>query len=592
MLGGGAMITSRIGWAFGVLWGFGLLGSACSGSASRTTPPNTMTNDAGSTGTDPTFCTPGTRRCDGHEIKRCDDTGSELLEQDCLSQECRLQGSEPFCPPTACAANLGVCDGNTATKCKLDGSGPRSGGVDCGASHQFCRGGECRDTLCEPNQKSCKDGNVYLCSADGSLLSLLDACTDGEQCDEGSGTCVVHVCQPNEVSCDGARVVTCDARGSKLSVTTDCAAQGQVCTAGRCEKRACVPSTTFCKGSDRYQCDPAGTSSTLLQTCRAGAEHCEVTPAGLYAFCVSNVCIAGQKVCDGDMVKTCNADGSLPSDGTYCTKDEYCEDAVCKPRSCDLGGLLCKGKDVYSCEHNGPQLYATCEANQACLAVAHYDHSDEFSSYRDLVWCAYPSCPPNATRCALNQIGTCGPDGQSLSTVTNDCAASGKVCTASATCATSVSDTLGKGQSIQTFPAGIYVGNMLEVHSSRKLSELQMWLVFAAPRIIRWMIFEQVGNDFLPRVDKLTTVASSSGYVGSGPLGSGYQLVAGKRYVVGAVLADECVGTIGEVTADDQLSFGALLGSIYTYDDLSPIGLVSSIQPYTSALMMVTTESP
>src|SRR4051794_19388114 len=43
MLGGGAMITSRIGWSFGVLWGFGLLGSACSGSASRTTPPNTMT---------------------------------------------------------------------------------------------------------------------------------------------------------------------------------------------------------------------------------------------------------------------------------------------------------------------------------------------------------------------------------------------------------------------------------------------------------------------------------------------------------------------------------------------------------------------
>ena len=594
MLGEGAMMTSRIGRSVGVLLGFGLICCACSGgSTGGTLKANPGTNHGGSAGSDSTICSPGTRRCDGHEIKRCDDTGShEIIEQDCSSAECRMQGNAPSCAPTVCSASLPVCDGSIATKCKSDGSGPLPGGVDCTANDQFCRAGKCHDTLCDPDQKSCKDGDVYLCSTDGSSLTVWDWCTDSELCDEDSAACVAQVCEAGAVSCDGTRVVTCDALGSSwLAATTDCAVQGKVCIAGSCEKRTCAASTTFCEGNDLYQCDPTGASSTLSRTCVPGVEHCEVTPAGLYAYCVANACEAGKKLCAGNVIKTCNADGSLPAVGTTCSKDEYCEDAECKPRSCELGALFCKDNDVYSCQDSGPELYTSCESGQACVALAAgLDPNIDASFYYDLVVCVPQACTPGTTSCALNEVGTCGPDGATLSSISNDCAASGKVCTADASCAASASDTLGKDEFAQGMSAGVFLGDVVAVRSPRKLTEIAMWLVFPAARDLRWAVYEQVGNDFISRVEKTSTVANGTGFVGSGPLS--YQLEAGKRYAFGVEVSGESVGFSDSLPFAKDPSFGTLLGGLNAYTPTSSFSIAGSFVPYNAVYMKVTTESP
>ncbi|MEI9941017.1 MAG: hypothetical protein WDO69_27685 [Pseudomonadota bacterium] len=561
--------------------GFGLICSACGGSSTTT-------------GSNTTVCDAGTARCNGDDIERCDETGAaETIERTCPEGRCQVNGSQAFCAATpittSCAADEAVCDGNTATTCKVDGSGPRPGGVNCADTKQQCIAGKCHDTKCIGGAKSCQDGNVYECVPDGSSLFVSAYCKDSEVCDDDLDVCLPRVCKPDAGTCNLGRVQTCNAFGSDwLPGSTDCMAQGKVCVDGSCQEQACPPFNTFCQDGNVYLCSPKGDSSSLSQTCITGSEHCEVSPAGLYAFCVTNKCTPGTTLCDGDVIKSCNDDGSLPEDGTACGTDEFCENATCKPRLCDLNTLLCKGKDIYFCDVTGPTLHKQCDADQACLAIAH--STDTF--YPDQVQCMPLPCPPGATGCALNEIGTCGPDGQSLSTVTTDCTANANVCTTSATCAASATDTLGLDETVEALAAGTYAGNVIDVRSPRKLTELQLWSVFASPRDLHWVVYEQVGNDFVLRVDKTTSQASSSGFVSSGPLSFSYKLEAGKRYALGVSLSGDGVCFDQTMPFTGNASFGSLLGSVRTFADSASFDIASNFVPGVVGYMNVTTASP
>ncbi|HKO52925.1 MAG TPA: hypothetical protein VJV79_34690 [Polyangiaceae bacterium] len=587
------MMASTIGRTVGVLLSVGWICSACSGKST-----NTGTKPSNSS-----FCDPGIERCDGDDIKRCDEAGfDETVVQTCPRGQCRERNNDASCGmpsmpsmPIPCAASLAVCNGSLATTCKADGSGPEPGGVDCADSKKHCVRGECSDTHCEPNTKSCLNGDVYLCASDGLSQAVWDYCSETERCDDASGTCLGSVCIPGEFSCSGTRVSTCDGLGSKwLPSTTDCATQGKVCLNGSCEKPTCTASTTFCRGNDLLQCDPTGARSTLSRTCRPGIEHCELTPAGLYAFCVLDACVAGEKVCVGNEIKTCNANGSLPAVGTACSNEEFCENATCKPLGCVPGALSCKDKNIYNCEPNGPMLYTECSAGEACLAlVGNADLPPEFNP--NVVTCMPLSCPPGQTGCFLNKLGTCAADGASLSEVTNDCAASSQVCTTTGTCAASVTDTVGLDKFAVTNSDGPYIGNLLEVHSSRKLTELQTWIAFASPRDLRWIVYEQVGNDLILRAEKTTTIASSVGFVGSGPLSFNYTLEAGKRYALGVVTPGESIGYADSgapLPLSESPSFGALLGAVYAYAEFSKLSITSNFSVHNVSLMKVTTEFP
>ena len=611
-------MAGSIGRLVGLLVGFGLVCS-CSGST-------TTTNDGNAS-----VCNPGTRRCVGDTVRSCNALGTrETTVMTCVSGQCSAQGNDAFCNtgdsagaagsagnpgsagspgsagepgsagrPSTCAASEAVCNGRFATTCKSDGSGPQPGGMDCAASKQSCVSGECRDTECIGATKSCKDGKVYACAPDGSSLSLVKECAKNEVCDADSGYCLPRVCEPGKSTCDGTRIVTCNDLGTaRLPASTDCAAQSKVCLAGSCANKVCVPSTTFCKGSDLYQCDPTGATSTLSRTCTAGAEHCEVTPAGLYAYCVSNACVAGQSVCSGDVIKLCNPDGSLPATGTACAKDEFCENATCKPRGCEnVGSLLCKDKNVYSCGDHGPQLYYECEAGQVCQALLTSLEQASGGDSSDVVFCAPPVCPLNSTGCALDQLGPCAADGQSLSSVTSDCAASGKVCTTAGTCVASVTDTLGLNETAQVLSESIFMGNAIDVRSTRKLTELQMWIVSPSPRDLRWMVYEQVGNEFVLRAQKTTSESNSTGFVSSGAGSFSYQLVAGKRYALGVQISGESVGIYDTQPFGGKPSFGTLLGSVYSYSDFASnnatsFSVAGSFSSYGASYMKVTTEVP
>jgi hypothetical protein len=294
--------------------------------------------------------------------------------------------------------------------------------------------------------------------------------------------------------------------------------------------------------------------------------------------CQFNQCTPGQLVCDGDYVKTCSAAGSFPPNGSYCGDTKYCENGACKERECEAYTYFCKNDDIYYCDYNSkPSISQFCLTDSSCKEI------------EGSVACVAVPCAAGETSCLDNQVGTCADDGGSLSSVTEDCGAAGQVCDVGGTCVASVEETLGIAESGENVESTYMMGDAVEMHSSRKLVELQANLVLAAARELRWVIYEQSGNSFVARIDKVVPSQSGSGFFSSGPLS--YTLQAGKRYLLAVVVSGgNAVAFYDTAPWNLELSFGTPIGRVATY--YSPT--VSADYYYQEHLyqMRVTTELP
>jgi hypothetical protein len=528
-------------------------------------------------------CLPSSKFCNQGAIWKCDSSGasSTVVERCTSGLFCRAVDDEVVCAAQACSVGDALCEGNVATTCASDGSGPKPGGTDCSQSKQACYKGVCRDIACAPGTKLCQHDDVYLCGQNGTETSLFADCQAGEVCDADVGSCRPRLCEPGKPTCDGTRAVTCNGFGSAwLADSKDCAAEGKVCASGGCKTRTCSPNTSFCQDGAVYSCDSSGTAPWLSATCNPQYEHCEAYSGGTYAYCRYNDCVAGQTLCSGNVIKTCDADGSLPAGGVACASNQYCDSASveCKDLTCTPGELLCQSGDVYYCDWNGPYLNATCEDGSACKSVT-----------AGFAACSPLACSADAVACLGNKIGTCAADGQSLGSVSSDCAEAGNVCTVEPKCAPSAVDTLGVAENLETLYAGTLVANAIEVTSARKLTELQLNLVLPAPRELRWVFYEQSGSTFIAKYDAVVSAPSSVGFVSSGPLNQ--QLKVGKRYLLGVVISGgDCADYIDTVPFSQPISFGTLLGRVTSnyWNNIS----ASSIDSFYASQMKVTTEAP
>jgi hypothetical protein len=506
-----------------------------------------------------TTCVPNTKFCKDGAIWKCDSTGggSALATMCGPGQFCLMDDEDAECSDTSCIAGELMCDGDVATKCKADGSGPVAGGVDCAKNKQVCYLGKCQDATCVAGEKVCQQNDVYLCSGSGTSMALLADCQATEVCDSKLGTCRPRVCEPGKLDCDSTRVTECNEFGSAWEQSgTDCAARGEVCVAGGCKKQTCTPSSSFCNGGDVYQCDSAGIGSSLWQTCHPDYYHCEAFPSSNYATCTYNECQPGQQLCDGNVIKTCNADAMLPATGTDCGNDMYCEDAACKPRVCTPFHYVCKDKDIYYCDDYGRLAYLVqdCSNGTACQANGSGGAA-----------CITLPCEPAETSCVENKVGTCGADGSALATVTQDCTADGNVCDNANQCVKSVTEKMGIEDELETQSSGVAIGDIFDVTSSRKLTEIGANLVLVAPRDLRWVVFEHVDHVFVARLDKVVANQKGSTYFTSGPMN--YTLKAGRRYMVAVAVSGGSFGSMFDLLpwSQDGLSFGKPVGGLAFY---------------------------
>lgn len=463
---------------------------------------------------------------------------------------------------SACAAGARRCDDSNVKVCSADGSHETV--AETCSNGQSCSFGQClpplgepktpelpADSICEAGSKRCQGGDVYLCEKDGRGLTLLAACQVGQACDSELAACVAKVCEPGQVTCDGSRVVTCNDFGSSWrSDPTDCATDGKLCVNGNCVTQLCAPNAAYCQDGNLFLCDNAGRSGTLLRVCDPQTEHCEgVIAAGV--GCRRNECETGQTVCDGNTAKACAADGTVPATGTDCGVDHYCADGQCVLLTCAPGSTYCETSDVYFCDARGPPTQiAGCSAGSFCRTV---DSEDAI--------CAYAACTPEFPGCQGNQIGTCAGDARSLSVVTEDCAAKGSVCTLDLKCAKSATDTLGLAEDDASIGTNGLLGDVVDVRSARKVTELRTYMSLSSAREVRWLIYQLVGRSFVSKLEKVTAAAVMTGFVSSGPLS--FQLEAGQRYLLAVVVsAGDGESSLAFTSYDRSLSFGGVAGRV------------------------------
>jgi hypothetical protein len=552
-------------------------------------------------GAGPEPCEPGTRTCDGPSVRACDATGISTIERTCsLSQVCRQgecraiacvpdrefcddklirtcndDGTDSVaiascetgtfclehdgvaaCSATPCVADSLMCVNNVATRCKPDGFGPKPDGVDCSLTAQLCQDGACVDPTCVPGQKLCEHDDVYLCVGGGVDAVLFTKCEADEICDPELVACRSRICEPGKLGCDGSRKAACNALGTGWEQTgTDCAASNQLCVAGACQTQVCVPNSTFCQGIDVYQCDALGITTSIFQACALGYTHCAPYSA-IGAYCYYNSCVPGAALCNGTVATKCNAEGSgYEPGGTDCSPDGVCDyygSNTCKPKICEPGAYSCQSGSISYCQNGLSQYFS-----QVCPSDAPCAQTNNGPA------CVPYECWPGLKSCIGNQVGVCAADGMSLGSVKQDCAATDEVCTSESACGASAVDSVGSAEELTSVMTDSVFGDVVDVHSNRKLTQLEANMVLAGSRDLRWLVFELVDGYYVARYDKVVTDQSGSGYLSSGPIS--YTLKAGKRYLLGVAVKGGGAAPYYDATPwQPEASFGTVLGGLTT----------------------------
>jgi len=503
----------------------------------------------------PIVCAPGSRSCEAGEVRACnaDGTGTTTVKTCGPGRFCQEEAGDAQCSDFACKPGAALCFADTATLCKPDGSGPEPGGTDCSAQGQACSLGACASATCSPGQKLCKGGDVFLCVGSGVESLLFDDCASDEICDDALAACLPRICEPGRQGCDSTRVVACNALGTGWSVPlADCASSNQLCIAGSCKTQICAPGSTFCDGSIIEQCDAKGLTSSAYQSCQPSYYHCVNNYyAPNSASCVYNTCTPGVAACNNNVATTCNADGSgYSADGVDCGASGVCQNGACAPKVCEGYGYFCKDKDVAYCQGGlSYSLQQTCGPDAYCAASG--------SSFS----CVPYLCSAGLRACLENRVGTCGADGTTLSSVKEDCALAGKVCTSNAACGDSATDSVGVAEELQSFSSGYFFGDVIDVKSSRQLTQLEANVVLAAPRDLRYLVYEAYLSGYVAAYDKVVTAQSGSGYASSGAIS--FTLKAGRRYLLGvAVTGGGFVPYYDAAPFQPDVSFGAVAGSV------------------------------
>ncbi|MDF3070328.1 MAG: hypothetical protein K0R38_5929 [Polyangiaceae bacterium] len=502
----------------------------------------------------PIACVPDATFCQGSELRRCRDNGveSDLLESCGSGRYCSEQAGVAACSDTACSPGSPLCVNEVATTCAANGSGPKSGGEDCGARASTCEDGQCVLEICTAGEKSCEHDDVYLCVG-GSKTVLFSKCDADEVCDPELLSCRSRICEPGKLGCDANRVAACNPLGTAyVQSSVDCTAVNQLCLEGSCKPKVCTPSATYCDGNTVRKCDDKGISSTLQEACVAAYNHCAAY-SSTYAYCAYNTCTPNAPACLGNTVTACNSEGTgYVAGGTDCGSASVCENAACKPKVCEGYGAFCKNGDIYQCSGGLSSYLSTdCGTDARC------------SSTTQGVRCAPYDCSPGFKACLKNAVGTCAEDGASLSSVKEDCAAAGQVCAGVSACAASAEDATGVAEEIQSYPENHVFGNVVDVLSNRQLTQLGTGLVLAGERDLRWVVFEETNGYFVAKYDKLSKNQAGSGYFSSGALD--YNLKAGGRYLLAVVVTRG-----GAAAYYDQapwpkfVSFGRIAGGIAT----------------------------
>ena len=324
-------------------------------------------------------------RCKGVELERClsDGSGYEPFKTCDTEALCNAQAGD--CTSSACSSGQKLCDGDVLMECAADRS-QFTVLRECDAGLCNAETGACG--ACVPDSSSCADDTTALiCDPDGSELVRKPCPAERPVC-VGNGRCVQ--CGSTEDCGEAAtcEVVFCDLASGKCEpqpaeARTPC--RGGLCD-GRGECRQCLDAARDCP--DVGVCQD--------KHCDQETGKCEPRPAPEDRSCNEtgrcdgsgrcNQCEPGDRMCDGDAVLTCRADGQgysrsacpggmcvgkgecveCTTDGDCDHLDAGCTVGVCRNGKCETGdatnGKQCR--DVL--DRRGSCLNGSCACTPQC----------------------------------------------------------------------------------------------------------------------------------------------------------------------------------------------------------------------------------
>ncbi len=500
----------------------------------------------GATGCIDILCDPSSYACnDAGDVTQCNEvgTGSTVVASCGDDQFCVVSADTHECSSDVCSAGQPACNGSVATTCNASGSDYEPGGTDCAADGKLCLSGACKAKTCDPGTRFCQDGDVWLCTAQGTSSQVFQACADNQFCDEPSATCKTQVCTPSTAGCNGSVAAKCNADGSAYLAAgaVDCAATKKVCDTGTCKTKVCTPNNTFCKSGNVYLCNGTGSDSALQTTCDPAYYFC--SESGSTASCSYDQCTAGTLGCSGNSLTTCRADGSGYDLGQDCGA-KACISGVCTTKVCTPGKYQCSGTTSQLCNATG-----TAWDNAATCSGDNYCNSKSGRCELDL-------CPAAAKACVNELLGTCTADGSAVGAGATDCKASAKVCTL-AGCATSATDTLGDQSQLYGGSVSYLYGDIVYATSSRTLTQIQQNL-YIPSGTVRFMVYvsDTLAGPYTPVFDVATQPIT--GLVSSGPIS--VPIAAGKYYFFGSLAKPYYFYTQSNA-ATQYTSFGRAIGA-------------------------------
>lgn len=468
-------------------------------------------------------------------------------------------------PGDAGAGFAGGGVGGTATDPDSGGtSGVGTGGSiepeEAGAGG--CSGADCLGARCMPGQRVCRDGDVYLCATNGIALEPFQSCGGNDICDPDTRACVLRVCSPGALGCHGRRVTQCNELGTVArDTTTDCGASDQICYQGQCRDGVCQPGDTSCIGNELYHCADDGSSNDLFQEC-GDDFHCVHVPPGA-AACIRKDCTPNVPYCVGNSTVGCDEFGIHSPVKTDCG-ELTCYEGACRHVDCMNWNATCLDGNVVTCNFAGvgTQVLAYCPALTTCGTL--------FGS----VNCVERPCAVGGAGCIANVLGVCGDDQVSLSSITEDCAAGGKVCDGGGACSTLATDTMGESNNTGALGSQP-VGEVVDVYSERRLTQLEAELQLDVAQDLVWSIAEGDMDDVFHVVATDTTHAQTGdGFYASAALS--YVLQAGHRYHFSVRGLPETQASLhcGHGVGT-PFSFGVPMGSIELAEDGTLAGIYS-----------------
>jgi hypothetical protein len=356
-------------------------------------------------------CTAGAMSCaDTETLATCKADGQGFVKSACgPNKACENDA----CRPIVCTAGAKTCEGTVAMKCSAAGT-TSTVTADCALTNKVCQNGICMAKVCAPGALQCQAGSVGTCKADGTGWTL-QACPVDQVC--ASGKCAAKVCEPETIGCNGAIASACNGTGSAWVAMDDCGKKGETCVDGACLAVSCQAGTIGCKGKVLALCNAQGTGVTLGLDCGAQGQTCDA------GKCVAIACSVDALTCQNGQLASCNAAQS-GWDLAACPVNQVCSGGKCL--NCVPGTTSCSGDMVATCQNDGSLALAVCDDGNTCTTEACSGFGQcKFSAVADGTpcpvgngWkcksgkCATPDCPKGTVTILVDvdgqKVQTCG----------------------------------------------------------------------------------------------------------------------------------------------------------------------------------------